>query len=136
MKKLRNVLIAGLVVLGAMLAVRAWRSRHEVVVFENGTGLSLAYDPNLHNPSTGFGGCVSGINSCFAKRQALGRMRKGVATLQQRDSVSVRGWLLLSRHEGSTHGEEGMNKCTVGELLVLSAVTGASLCYAWDSFAR
>jgi hypothetical protein len=45
------------------------------VVFENpnGVGLSLAYDPNLHDPTTGFRSCLARINSCLEATKEVDR---------------------------------------------------------------
>jgi len=37
----------------------------------NGAGISLAYDPNLHDPTTGFRSCVARINACFERTSHL-----------------------------------------------------------------
>jgi hypothetical protein len=36
-----------------------------VILTPNETGLSLGYDPNLHDPTTGFRACVAQIGSCL-----------------------------------------------------------------------
>ena len=42
-----------------------------IILTPNETGLSLAYDPNLHDPTTGFRACVAQINSCLLTTKTI-----------------------------------------------------------------
>ena len=88
----RTLRILALVVVGVVgIGVIAWRQAHRDrgqaiadrlraagykeddagrFVFKNpmGTGLSLAYDPNLRDPTVGFGSAIARINSCLEKK--------------------------------------------------------------------
>ena len=61
------------------------------IIFENETGLSLAYDPNLRDPTIGFRECMGNISACIeATAKATGKLDRCVRETPR--CVSAKPW--------------------------------------------
>ena len=61
------------------------------IIFENETGLSLAYDPNLRDPTIGFRECMGNISACIeATAKSPGKLDRCVRESSR--CVSAKPW--------------------------------------------
>jgi hypothetical protein len=87
--KLGLAALAGVIVLGVLWKGASHRNRRQelahalklagypeddagrIILRPNDNGLSLAYDPNLYDPTTGFRACMGRITACFDATKRL-----------------------------------------------------------------